>query len=103
MKGIRTGYRVPLELPVEVRWKERRGTTRQVQGKTGSISGNGLLVTVPVLPPRETPILFTIALPREVTKVPLELECRGRVVRWFRQGETSAVGAVIDDYRFRPG
>jgi len=101
MKGIRAGVRMPLELPAELRWKNERGVTRRVRGKTGSISGNGLLVTVPVRPPRKTPIFFTITLPQEVTKVPLDLECRGRVVRLYQHGQSSAVGAIIDDYKLR--
>ncbi len=98
--GIRSGTRIPLELPVNLRWKSSRGY-RQVQGWTGSISGNGLFVRVPLRPPRATPITFTIALPIEVTKVPLELHCQGRVVHYSELGEVLGVGAVIDDYKFR--
>jgi hypothetical protein len=101
MDGIRTGVRIPLELPVHLRWKSAGGY-RQVQGKTGCISGNGLFFTVSRRrPPRRTPITFTIALPIEVTKVPLELHCQGRVVNYSQRGEGLGVGAVIDDYKFR--
>ena len=98
--GIRSGVRIPLELPVHLRWKAAGGY-RQMQGKTGTISGNGLFVTVPLSPPRETPISFVIALPIEVTKVPLELHCQGRVVNCSQLGEGLGVGVVIDDYKFR--
>jgi PilZ domain-containing protein len=98
--GIRSGVRIPLELPVHIRWKSAGGY-RQVQGKTGCISGNGLFVRVPLRPPRSTPITFTITLPIEITKVPLELHCQGRVVHYSQRGEGLGVGAVIDEYKFR--
>ncbi len=101
MSGIRASVRIPLELPVQVRWKSARGAYRQVRGKTGPMSGNGLFMIVPVRPPRRTPITFTIPLPAEITKVPLELYCQGRVVRRSQPGERSGVAAVIDDYRLR--
>ncbi len=102
MTGIRAGVRIPIELPVQVRWKSARGAHRQVRGKTGPISGNGLFMTVPIRPPRRTPITFTIPLPAEITKIPLELYCQGRVVRWSQLGEGSGVAAIIDDYKLRP-
>lgn len=98
--GIRSGVRIPLQLPVHVRWKNAGGY-RQVQGTTGSISGNGLFLTVPQRPPRRAPITFKIALPVEVTGVPLELLCQGRVVHCSAQGERLGVGAVIDDYKIQ--
>ncbi len=72
-----------------------------MQGKTGCISGNGVFVTVPLRPPRETPVTFTISLPIEITKVPLELHCQGRVVNYSQLGEGLGVGVTIDDYKFR--
>ncbi len=98
--GIRSGVRIPLELPVHIRWKSSGGY-RQVEGKTGCISGNGLFFTVPQRPPSRTPVTFTIALPLEVTKVPMELHCQGRVVHCSERGEGLGVGAIIDDYKFR--
>jgi hypothetical protein len=41
-------------------------------------------------------------LPREVTQVPLELLCQGRVVRWNQHGQVQGLGAVIDEYELRP-
>src|SRR5260370_38922307 len=98
--GIRSGSRIPVELPVNVRWRSSKGY-RRVQGKTGSISGNGLYITLPLRPPPATPITFTIALPIEVTKVPLELQCQGRVVHYSDLGKVLGIGATIDDYKFR--
>jgi len=93
---------MPMALPVEIRWKGRRGGLRQASGKTGDISGTGLFIEVDARPQPDTPVKIKVALPREVTRVPLELWCQGRVVRWNRQGRNHGVGAVIDEYELRP-
>jgi hypothetical protein len=102
MRQRRTSLRVPVELPIDVRWKSRSGNYRQVQGKTGNISGNGLRMTVPLRPRRGTPIAMTVQLPVEVTHFPLELHCRGRVVYCKREGNMLDVATVIDAYELRP-
>lgn len=102
MNYLRAGIRIPVELPVHVRWKNRAGSFRRVQGKTGNISANGLFMTVPIRLRCETLITFTVILPAEVTKVPVEILCQGRVVRRNRPGELPGVGAIIDDYQLRP-
>ena len=98
----RTGIRIPLEFPVEVRWKSRSGNSRHVEGKTGNISGNGLFMSIPVRPPRKTPLTMRVFLPPTVTRVPVELLCNGRVVRWSCPGESTGMGATIDEYELRP-
>jgi len=102
MMQPRAGLRIPVELPAEVRWKNRSGNKRHVHGVTGNISGNGLFLTVPVRPRRQTPITVTVLLPSEVTQIPLELLCEGRVIRWNQPGELVGMGATIDDYELRP-
>ena len=102
MKQSRASQRIPMELPVEIRWKSRAGGNRQALGKTGNISGSGLFIAVPVRPRRDTPLNIKVSLPREVTRIPLELLCQGRVVRWNQRGMIHGVGAVIDEYEFRP-
>ncbi len=99
--GIRGGIRIPLQLPVEVRWQNRAGNYREVQGKTTNISGNGMYLTVPARPRSQGPITFTIALPPQVTGVPLEVRGEGRVVRWWRLSDGSGLGIVIDNYDLR--
>ena len=101
MRSLRSGVRIPLELPVNIRWKSSKGSYRKAQGKTGTISGNGLFITIPVRLPRQTSMTLTITLPPEVTKVPIELRCQGRVVRWIPAGGASGFGAIIDDYKLR--
>jgi hypothetical protein len=98
----RTGLRIPLEFPVEVCWKSRSGNFRHVKGKTGNISGNGLFMSIPVRPPRETPLTIRVFLPPTFTLVPVELLCNGRVIRWSCPGESTGVGATIDEYEFHP-
>ena len=98
----RAGIRIPVEFPVDVRWKSRWGRSRHVQGKTGNISGNGLFMRIPIRPPRETPVTMRVILPVTVTRVPVELRCNGRVIRWSCPGESRGMGATIDEYEFRP-
>lgn len=98
-KGIRGGTRIPVELPVQIRWKTRAGTERRAEGKTESMSGNGLFIMAPVRLRNDTPIQFTLLLPAEVTRTPMELQCIGRVVRQQKGGAPTGLGVVIDDYR----
>ena len=98
----RTGKRIPMELPVEIRWTNRAGSPKQAKGKTGNISGSGLFIEIPVRLHRATSVMIKVKLPREVTQVPLELLCQGRVVRWNHHGQVQGLGAVIDEYELRP-
>jgi hypothetical protein len=98
---LRAGVRLPLELPVEVRWKGRRGQKQHAQGKTVTISGNGFYVILPTRLAQETPINFTMDLPVELTRVPMRLTGQGRVVRGNLPNAETGVGAIIDDYHFQ--
>jgi hypothetical protein len=98
----RSGTRIPIELRVEVYWKSRRGRSRRVEGKTGNISGNGLFMSIPIRPPCKTPVTMRVLLPGSVTRIPVELLCNGRVIRWSCSGEARGMGATIDEYEFRP-
>jgi hypothetical protein len=91
-----------MELPVEIRWKSRAGSQKQAKGKTGNISGSGLFIEIPIRLQRATSVKIKVILPPEVTKVPLELLCEGRVVRWNQDGKVQGLGAVIDEYELRP-
>jgi hypothetical protein len=102
MHQPRAGLRIPVKLPVEIRWKSHAGKTRRARGQTSNISGSGLYLSAPLRLGRKTPITFTVLLPAEVTKVALELRCQGRVVRWSRPGELPGMGAIIDNYELRP-
>jgi len=91
-----------MELPLEIRWKSRAGNLKHAMGKTGNISGSGLFIEVGTRLQRATSVMIKVKLPPEVTKVPLELFCKGRVVRWDHHGQIQGVGAVIDEYELRP-
>jgi hypothetical protein len=77
----RASRRIPMELPVEIRWKTRARSPKQAMGKTGNMSGSGLFIEIPILLPRATSITIKVVLPPEVTHVPVELLCKARVVR----------------------
>jgi len=98
----RAGIRIPVEFPVEVSWKSRGGRSRRAEGRTGNISSNGLFMRIPVRPPPKTPVTMRVFLPATITRVPLELYCNGRVIRWNCPGESRGMGATIDEYEFRP-
>lgn len=98
-KGIRVGTRIPVELPVQIRWKGRAGIEQFAEGKTMSMSGNGLFITAAVQLRHDTPVNFTVLLPADITHVPVQLLCEGRVVRQQRTGPETGIGVVIDDYR----
>ena len=51
--------------------------------------------------PLGTTINVTINLPIELTKVPVELSCLGRVVRKSRMGKNQGIGAIIEDFQLR--
>jgi hypothetical protein len=100
MNYLRAGVRIPLELPAEVRWRSRGGEPRQVHGKTACISSNGMFVFSPVRLRSDTPVTITISLPVEITRIPLQLCCWGRVVS--HPPKQAGIGAIIDDYQLRP-
>ena len=102
MTFLRAGVRIPVELPAQVSWKNRAGKPRRATGKTAMMSGNGLFVAVHLRLPHETAVSITVNLPLELTKVPLQLLCHGRVVRQEKSETLSGIGATIDEYHFRP-
>ena len=98
-KGIRAGARIPIELPVSMRWKTPGGVERHAQAKTGNISGNGLFIRTPLRLRHDTQLQLTVLFPAEVTKVPTQLQCKGRVIRQQGRAALAGVGVVIDDYQ----
>ena len=102
MAERRTGHRIPIEFPVEIQWRSPAGKLRQARGESGDISGSGLFVKIPTRPRRATSITIRIMLPPGVTHVPVELFCKGRVIRWNRHGQVQGLAAVIDEYELRP-
>lgn len=99
MNYLRAGVRIPVQFPVEVRWKNRAGRAYQAQGKTACISVNGMFMLLPVRLRPETPVSISVSLPVEFTRIPLQLLCEGRVVG--QPAGVTGVGAIIDDYQVR--
>jgi len=102
MNERRQGTRYPLRLPAEVKWKAHGTNAGRVRGEIGDISSTGLLVVIPRHLPLGTTINVTINLPVEVTKVPVELSCVGRVVRKRPIGKSQGISAIIEDFNLRP-
>lgn len=102
MSERRVSQRIPMGLPVEIRWKTRAGTPKQAVGKTGNISASGLFVEIPIRLPRETSLMIKVVLSRGMSQDPIELWCQGRVVRWKRDGPAVGLCVVIDEYELRP-
>jgi len=98
-RGIRAGTRIPIELPVSLRWKSPAGIEHRAQAKTSNISGNGLFIQTPLRIRHDTRVQLTVSFPAEITKVPTHLRCEGRVVRQQAQAAFAGVGVVIDDYQ----
>jgi hypothetical protein len=104
LRCLRSGNRFQVELPVEVEWRSGSGKLRRLVGEIVNMSSHDVLMHLPSRLRPNTPITFTVSLPQEVTKVPLRLRCRARVVR--REDGTLlpfGVVAIIDHYRFLRG
>jgi len=102
MNERRQGKRYPLKLPAEVRWKAPGKGACCARGEVGDISSSGLLVVIPTHLPLGTTINVTINLPLELTKAPVQLTCKGRVVRKNPLGKDQGISAIIEDFQLRP-
>ena len=101
MNGTRTGSRIPLELPVRIRWESPAGERHVLDAVTRNISGNGMLIDASIRLREGTSFTFTVSLPSDVTRVPVELDGSARVVRQNGANSSGGVGAIIDDYQIR--
>lgn len=97
-KGIRAGTRIPLELPVQIRWKSQAGSEQIAKGITANISGNGLYFFASVCLQHDTPVNIRVTFPVEITHVPIELVCEGRVICQRRTDLSAGIVVIIDDY-----
>ena len=66
------------------------------------MSGNGVLLTVPIRLRQQTHVTITLTLPVELTKAPLQILCQGRVAARGHTPGRLGMAAIIDDYQFRP-
>lgn len=97
----RSSTRFSLELAARLRWQDASGQYEEAEGKTVNVSGNGLFLTTPAPLEPEMPFVFTVLLPRAITRTRVELVGQGRVVRRSAAGERQGIAAVIDDYQLR--
>jgi len=98
--------RFPIKLPVAMKAAAGAGGSGQVFAgnpiETENISANGVLFRMDADVPVGSAVDFTISLPADVVgaAADVQVDCRGRVVRSFADGERRGVGVVIDEYRF---
>lgn len=93
---LRGSVRFPIRLPVEL-----HGEYETRPAETLNISAGGVLLVVAGQFDIGARIDFSIAMPAAVLGTPhdVSVNCVGRVVRCERNGESSSVAAVIDEYR----
>ena len=89
--------RFPIKLPVAIKTGANGRTV-----ETENISANGVLFRMDADVPVGSAVDFTISLPADVVgaEADVQVDCRGRVVRSFQDGNRRGVGVVIDEYRF---
>ena len=92
---VRTAVRFPMKLPLRVQTAQG-----ELEAVTENISANGLLFVGDVLPPVDSRIEFTIAMPSSIMGSPCDvtIHCIGRVIRHHINGDVKKAAAVIDEY-----
>jgi hypothetical protein len=104
---VQAAPRFPIKLPVALK-STASGSGEsgpQTGGKaieTENISANGVLFRMDADVPVGSAVDFTISLPADVVgaEADVQVDCHGRVVRSFEDGDRRGVGVVIDEYRF---
>ena len=106
MSEARTGKRFPLQLPITIR--EGKSSTKH-KGTTSNLSAAGVFIRADASLTVGSTVEFDITLPPEVTGTskPVEIRCRGRVVRAEgklagkrKPDKKGGVACVIDHYKF---
>jgi hypothetical protein len=95
---VRTAVRFPMRLAICIHTEQG-----ELEAVTENISANGLLFVSENLPPVDSRIEFTIAMPAAVmgTEKDVTIHCIGRVVRHYLQDGTRKAAAVIDEYSLK--
>ncbi len=104
---VQAAPRFPIHLPVALK-STGNGAAAAValspeKGiETENISANGVLFRMDADVPVGSAVDFTLSLPADVVgaDADVQVDCRGRVVRSFADGDRRGVGVVIDEYRF---
>jgi hypothetical protein len=104
---VQAAPRFPIRLPVAIKSAGGGAAAAPAQSneraiETENISANGVLFRMDADVPVGSSVDFTISLPADVVGAPadVQVDCRGRVVRSFEDGDRRGVGVVIDEYRF---
>jgi hypothetical protein len=104
---VQAAPRFPIRLPVAIKSAGAGAAAAPAQCneraiETENISANGVLFRMDADVPVGSSVDFTISLPADVVGAPadVQVDCRGRVVRSFEDGDRRGVGVVIDEYRF---
>jgi hypothetical protein len=104
---VQAAPRFPIKLPVALKSAGNGCEAASSDGagktiETENISANGVLFRMDADVPVGSAVDFTISLPADVVgaEVDVQVDCRGRVVRSFEDGDRRGVGVVIDEYRF---
>ncbi len=111
MSEARTGKRFPLQLPITIADQK---SSHKHKGLTANLSAAGVYIRADAPFEVGSTVEFDITLPTEVTGTtrPVEIRCRGRVVRSDgklgdsgkkAKGKAAAAGGVacvIDHYKF---
>lgn len=96
-EDLQSAPRFPLHLTASV-----KSDGRAYSAETENISANGVLFAMDKDVPVGSLVDFTILLPADVvgSRRPVQIDCRGRVVRSFDDRGRRGVGVVIDEYHF---
>lgn len=95
---MQSAARFPIKLPISV-----KSNSGERHSETENISANGVLFQMDAAMPVGSALDFTISLPADIvgSEADVQVDCRGRVVRSFADGERVGVGVVIDEYHFK--
>jgi hypothetical protein len=104
---VQAAPRFPIRLPVAIKSGANGAAAAPALSngraiETENISANGVLFRMDADVPVGSAVDFTISLPADVVgaAADVQVDCRGRVVRSFEDGDRRGVGVVIDEYRF---
>ncbi|HME32104.1 MAG TPA: PilZ domain-containing protein [Terriglobales bacterium] len=94
---LRNSFRFPLHLQVTL-----KTPTEEYHAKTIDISAGGILFHTEACMPVDSAVEFTIEMPKDVlgTNNPVQVKCKGRVVRCSEEAAGRLVAVVIDEYQF---
>jgi c-di-GMP-binding flagellar brake protein YcgR len=97
IRNLRNSTRFPLRLQVTL-----KTATEEYRAKTIDISAGGILFHTEAAIQVDTPVQFTIDIPKEAlgTERPVLVKCQGRVVRCSEDASGRSVAVAIDEYEF---